>query len=774
MIFRSHCTSFSNLQSSFYLKLTLSSFKCYINFFIILVALEGVMSANIHHQPLGFVSNCECCEQILPEAPTESEISGVIHFFCSTECEKNWSQNRKLKLHDGFTDDITANKTAEISSALFSSYENAFDWSGMDLSVKPGDDFFHYAAGKWIANVQIPKGHSGWGSFYEVAKKNQDRLQELLTEQFVPTCDSDEILLNFYKSYLNLEAQNEAALSPIADYLEKIDSIACFEDVVDILAFLQKHGIPSFFSLWVSAHPYESERNIVRIGQGVLGMGDHQLYIDEKKDGIRKAYLKYVEKIFELSGEGEKSAAGLAGKLFAFEKELAETFMSKENERKIEMTTHLFDRPQLQKTFDFPFDRFFKQMGISPLVVNVKNEEFLKFAVKLSREIESIKLYLRFTVINSFKSALGAEFFQSSFDFYQKTLNGVETPKPIQERMIDSMNSMLGDALGKLYVAKFFSPEKKRSVEEMVFFVKKAFFQRIDQLGWLGEDTKAKAIEKVQAMEIQVAYPDEEHWTDYSRMEKISGDSPLAYHFKEIFSFESQREWGKVEKPVDRREWPWPPQVVNACNMPNRNMLNFPCGILQYPFFTSDPAVNWGAFGMVFCHEMIHSFDDQGRKFDLHGNQADWWSEEDKEKYDKYAKEIVEQFNEYSLSFSDGTTQNVRGELCLGENIADLGGLQIAYCAFQEYLKSHPLPIVNGFTPEQRFFLGYAQVWRVKLTEESEKLKLNNDPHSPPLWRVNGVLSQMPEFKKAFGLDGDCPMVRPEEKRSKMWSSTRS
>lgn len=725
-----------------------------------------------------YMDACMGCSQALPENPFLSLWEEVFVPFCGEECAKKWNVEKAAVPHDGFTEDETANRV-QIAASGLSPRSSAFDFSGMDLSVHPKDDFFHYAVGNWIKENEIPEGYSRWGTFSQLAKMNTERLKNLFQGDFQVESHDDELAINFYNSYCNLEKQEEAGLTPVQGLLDQINDICDVEGLVRTIGALQASGFSVFFSKGAAPHPKDNTKNILHVGQGGLNLGDYEIYLEEhdteanKNAEKRAAYHQYLETIHTLAGASEAEAKASAAAVFTIERELATAFLTKEERRDVELTTNLFTVEEANAEFQFDTRLLFAAIGINPEVMDVTNPRLVKkaFSILGSADLPMIKDYLKFKCINAVAPALGKSFYDAHFHLYSRVMSGVEESKPLEERATDSTMGYLGDAVGKLYVKKFFSPEKKARVVEMVDVVKEAFAERIAKLNWMEDQTKEKAIEKVQQMIVQVGYADDEHWTDYSSLNGITADRPLASNMLDILRFEEQRDLSKLGKDVDRHDWPWPPQTVNACNSPDLNKINFPAGILQEPFFTDDPAVSWGAFGMVICHEIIHSFDDQGRKYDLHGNQADWWTEADAERFEAHAKVIVEQFNNYPMNFADGTSQNVRGELCLGENIADLGGLNIAFAAFKKTLETHPLEDVNGFTPEQRFFLGYAQVWRNKIKDALARNFLNNDPHSPALWRVNGALSQIPEFKEAFSLPDECSMVIPEDKRSKMWTA---
>jgi len=657
------------------------------------------------------------------------------------------------------------------------SMESAFDWEGMDTSISPGDDFYHYAVGTWMKEAKIPKGRPSWGTFNVIHQENIRKIQSLFSSDFVAKTHDEKLLGQFYDSYKNIGLQNEAKLEPIRSLLESITSIGSVEELIHTLGDLNKKGFSAFFTMGVGSHPYEGKKPILYIGEAHLNLPDYEIYLDKfdtetnNHEMKRNKYLSYVESMFVLLGYSKEEAKQKANNIYSLEKSFAKDFYTKEERRDVLRRTNLYDYDKLQVDIPFTYEPFFNRMEMIPTSINVMNPKSLASIIEKIRNenLETLKTYLEFTVANSLAPYLGENFYALYFDLYGKTLHGISAPKPIDERAVEASSRFLSDPLGKAYVSRFFSHEKKEQALEMVDLIKKAFVQKIGELNWLEEPTKQKALEKLQKMLVLVGYPDDEDWVDFSSL-TLDENQPLASNMLRIFAFHAKEEIERLKKEINPKQWQMGAQEVNACNVLTENKIIFPAGILQSPFFSEDPAICFGAFGMIISHEIIHSFDDQGRHFDAQGKQANWWQEKDLSHFESHARVIKEQFDRYAITFQDGSKQFVRGQLCLGENIADLGGVIIAYSAFEEYLKKHTVSTVKGFSPEQRFFLGCAQLFKTKKTEPFEKQALNNDPHSPPLWRINGTLSQVPAFRKAFALPDDCPMAELENP-SYMWTS---
>ncbi len=659
------------------------------------------------------------------------------------------------------------------------------DPKNMDTSVKPGDDFYRYANGNWLKNNPVPPEYSRWGSFNELVEKNNDALHEI-TEKAAKLApkesgeskieqagDADlQKVGDFYASGMDEEAIDAAGVKPLQDELQKIDAISSKDDLAKEIGRLHDQGIPAFFGFTSGQDDKNSTMVIAQAYQGGLGLPDRDYYTkeDDASKKLRDGYVAHMTKIFTLLGDSEADAAKHAKTVMDIETSLAKPARTRVELRDPQKNYNKMTEAELQKLMpDFKWDEYFKQLDLAAVgSVNVGQPDFFKAAndVFKSVSLDDWKTYLRWHLVHSTAPALSKDFVDANFDFYLKTLTGTEKLKPRWKRVVAATDNEIGEALGKLYVADHFPPGAKARALEMVENLKAALSDRIKAADWMDDETKAEAQKKLAAFSVKIGYPDK--WRDYSTL-KIDRES-YAQNILRADKFETDRELKKIGKPVDRSEWGMTPPTVNAYYNPNMNEIVFPAGILQPPFFNAnaDDAVNYGGMGAVIGHEMTHGFDDQGRQYDPVGNLRDWWTKTSAANYEKRSKAIVEQYAAYEPL----PGLHINGELTQGENIADNGGLKIAYEAFKKAQAKHPEDAdkkIDGFTPDQRFFLAWAQIWRANQRDEELKLRINTDPHSPGQFRANGPLSNMPEFQKAFDLPADSPMVRPPEKRTAIW-----
>ncbi|HUE40347.1 MAG TPA: M13 family metallopeptidase, partial [Chthoniobacterales bacterium] len=485
---------------------------------------------------------------------------------------------------------------------------------------------------------------------------------------------------------------------------------------------------------------------------------------------LRDAYVAHVTKMLTLLGEPAAKASDDAKKILALETSLAQASRTRVELRDPQKNYNKMTPDEFQKlTPDWNWRDYFNGIGLTnPGEIDVRQPDFFKAmnTAFTSTPIDDWKTYLRWNLINATASALSNDFVNEDFNFYEKTLRGTEKIKPRWKRVITSEDGEIGEALGKLYVNDYFPPAAKARALELINNLKEALGDRIKTLEWMDEPTKQKALEKLAAFQVKIGYP--EKWRDYSTL--MINRGPFVLNELRSDNFEAKRELNKIGKPVDRAEWGMTPPTVNAYYNPKMNEIVFPAGILQPPFFfaDADDAVNYGGIGCVIGHEMTHGFDDQGRQYDKVGNLTDWWTPQSAEEFEKRAQAVIDQYNEYEPLQG----LHVNGQLTQGENIADIGGVKLAYAALQKALDKHPEnrdKKIDGFTPEQRFFLAFAGIWRQKIRDEDQKLRLNTDPHSPGHFRVNGPLSDLPEFQKAFNIPDDAPMVRAADKRVNIW-----
>jgi len=648
------------------------------------------------------------------------------------------------------------------------------DPKNMDTAVKPGDDFYAYAGGGWLKRNPIPPEYSRWGSFNELTEKNNAGLHEIcekVSKKKVDPKTSPEVqkVSDYYASGMDEKAIDAARTKPLADELKRIDAIKDRPDVLKEIAHLHSIGAGAFFGFTSGQDDKNSTMVIAQAFQGGLGMPDRDYYTKEDADmkAKREKYVEHVTKMFTLLGEPVNAAADHAKKIMEIETSLAVPARTRVELRDPQRNYNKMTQAELQQlTPDWNWGDYFKEINLTdPGDINVGQPDFFKAAngVFTKTSLDDWKTYLRWHLVNGVAAELSSDFVNENFDFKEHVLRGTKQIKPRWKRVVASTDGALGEAVGKLYVAEHFPPEAKARALEMVKNVRAALADRIKTLEWMDEPTKQEALKKLAAFTVKIGYPDK--WRDYSLLNIDRG--PFVLNAMRAENFEVDRELKKIGKPVDRSEWGMTPPTVNAYYNPNLNEIVFPAGILQPPFFNAkaDDAVNYGGIGAVIAHEMTHGFDDQGRQYDAAGNLRDWWSPESAAKFKERAEGIIKQYAEYEPLPS----MHINGELTQGENIADNGGLKIAYAALQKALAGKPREKIDGFTPEQRFFLGWAQVWRANQREEDLKLRLTTDPHSPTKFRCNGPLSNTPEFQKAFNLPDDCPMVRPPDKRVTIW-----
>ena len=651
------------------------------------------------------------------------------------------------------------------------------DPKNMDTSVKPGDDFFRYATGAWIKRTEIPPEYSRWGAFNELIERNNDALHTIAGKASQIHVDpklapETQKVGDYYASGMDEQSIEAMRTKPLEEELGRIEAMKDRQDVLTEIGHLHSIGINAFFNFGAGQDAKDSTRDIAQAVQGGLGMPDRDYYTKQDPDmkQKREKYIAHVTKMLTLLGEPAQKAADDAKRIMALETKLAEASRTRVQLRDPIKNYNKMGVRQLQDlTPEWNWSDYFNKINLlEPGDINVHQPEFFKAAndVFKSTPIDDWKAYLRWHLISATAPYLSKDFVDEEFDFNERTLRGTQQNKPRWKRVIATEDDEIGEALGKLYVGFHFPPEAKARALELVNNLKEALADRIKTLDWMDEATKKEALKKLAAMNVKIGYPDK--WLDYSLLQIDRG--PYVLNAMRAGKFEADRDLEKIGKPVDRTDWGMTPPTVNAYYNPNMNEIVFPAGILQPPFFyaNADDAVNYGGIGAVIGHEMTHGFDDQGRQFDATGNLRDWWSKKSADEYDKRRKAIVQQYNEYEPL----PGLHLNGELTQGENIADIGGVKLAYAALQKALDKHPEEQnkkIDGFTPEQRFFLSFAAIWRSKIRDEDQKLRVKTDPHSPAQFRVNGPLSDLPEFQKAFNIPDGSPMVRPPDKRVNIW-----
>ena len=568
------------------------------------------------------------------------------------------------------------------------------------------------------------------------------------------------------------EAKIEAAgAAPLAKELAAINKLKAANELPAILAHLHRIGVPSIFTFGAGQDYKKTDSVIAITGQGGLSLPDRDFYLkdDEKSKSTRDAYVQHVTNMFKLLGDDAAKAAAEAQTVMKIETQLAQVSLDRVSRRDASKQYHKMAPADLKNVMaNFDWSTYFKSVGAPPFTeINVAHPDFFKGVDQMltSVPIDDWKTYLRWHLVHDAADALSTPFVNENFNFYARTLNGTKEIQPRWRRCVVATDSNLGEALGEVYVKKAFPPEAKARMKELVNNLIVALRDDIPTLDWMSEPTRKAAIAKLNAFGVKIGYPDK--WRDYSAL-KIERASYVDNLLRSS-EFERRRNLTKMGRPVDRTEWAMTPPTVNAYNNSLMNEIVFPAGILQPPYFdlTADDALNYGAIGAVIGHEMSHGFDDQGRKFDLQGNLKDWWTEVDAKNYTERANCVEQQFSNFRVE-EVGLNQN--GKLVLGESIGDLGGLKIAWLAFQKSMQGKPRPAnIDGFTPEQRFFLGWAQVWGRKQTPEAMRQQILTDPHPLGRFRVNGPLSNMPQFAEAFHCKLGDAMVRPPEQRCQVW-----
>ncbi|HTN44733.1 MAG TPA: M13 family metallopeptidase [Flavipsychrobacter sp.] len=658
-----------------------------------------------------------------------------------------------------------ANEIAETRALL--------DPANMDTTIKPGDNFFMYANGTWLKNNPIPGSETRWGSFNELQENNYKALHELLdaaaADKNAKAGSPAQKVGDFYRSGMDSAAIDKAGITPLQDYFKQVDALADPKSLIDFIAKGYTQGNGQLFGFYVGPDDKNVTKMVSQFVQGGLGMPDRDYYFgkDERTAKIREAYKAYQVKMIELMGMDAAAAQKDAAEIYKLEESLAGASMTRVEMRDPYKLYNKLSTTQLNAlTPNIDWKALFTNLKIAQEDTCIVGMP--KFFQEISKQLKATPLdvwkkYLKFHTFNDAAPFLAANIDNTHFDFYGKTVRGQQEQKPRWKRVLNVVDGSLGELLGQMYVDKNFKPEAKQRMMELVNNLQQTYAERIKRLDWMSDVTKQKALAKLNTFMKKIGYPDK--WKNYDAL-TVGGDN----YFKNAeaaAAFEYSYMTSKLGKPVDKAEWQMTPPTVNAYYNPAFNEIVFPAGILQYPFFdaNADDAVNYGGIGAVIGHEMTHGFDDQGRQYDADGNLKDWWTPEDAKKFDEKAGVVVKQFDGYTVL--DST--HVNGKLTLGENLADLGGLAIAYEAFKKTKQGQGDLKIDGFTPDQRFFLSWAQVWRASTRPEEMASRIMTDPHSPNEWRCNGPLSNMEEFYKAFGVKEGDKMYRPINERAKVW-----
>lgn len=642
----------------------------------------------------------------------------------------------------------------------------------LDTTALPGSDFYQFATGGWQKLNPISGEYSRYGSFDKLAEDNRNQLKGLIEEiASKPAANGsvEQKIADLFNLAMDSAKLNKDGVEPIMADLEKISALKETKELVAYLPVMMQDGYSPFFHLYVDADPMNSNAYLVQTYQGGMGLGQRDYYLenDPNTKNIRDKYSVFVTKMFEKAGFSAEEATLKRDDVLRIENRLATSAYDNVKLRDPRANYNKMNLEELQKLvpqmdWNSFFDGF-KLTNLAELSVSQKENLIEVGKIIATEPLGAQKAYLEWNVLNSSASYLSDEINQLNFDFYGKVLTGKQEEQPRWKRAVSAVDGSLGEAVGQMYVKKYFPVEAKERMVQLVKNLQTALGERIQNLDWMGDSTKVKAMEKLNTFHVKVGYPDK--WRDYSSLD-IQRDSYWA-NIKRANKFQSDFMFSKIGKPVDKDEWFMTPQTVNAYYNPSTNEICFPAGILQYPFFdmNADDAFNYGAIGVVIGHEMTHGFDDQGRQFDKDGNLKDWWTAEDAQKFDARTKGLVDYYD--NIEVAPGTKAN--GKFTLGENIADQGGIQVSYKAFQGVLKNKPLEAKDGFTPQQRFFLAYANVWAGNIRPEEILRRTKTDPHSLGKWRVNASLPHIDSWYQAFNVQPTDPMYVAPEKRAVVW-----
>lgn len=660
------------------------------------------------------------------------------------------------------------------ASAQTTDLKSGLDRNDMDLSIKPGTNFFDYAGGNWRKSHPIPAEYSRYGSFEVLIENNERQLHDLieqLAKESHPAGSLEQKIGDLYNLAMDSTRRNREGWTPIKGQLEQVAAVKTLKDLTILSGQLGRYGVESYFGIGVGSDMKDSKMNIVGIQQGGLSLGNRDYYLenDEATQKIREAYKQYIVKMFRLVGDDETTAQKKMEAVFNIEMRIAKASKSMVELRDPEANYHKMTFNQLLN--DYPgidWSTLLLCSGFPAIsYVDMGQPENIREIEKLMADtpIEDQKAYMAFKVIENASGQLSDDFRNATFDFYGRVMSGTTQDRARWKRAIGAVQGVLGEAVGKMYVEKYFPASSKERMIQLVRNLQKSLGERIKEQKWMSKETQEKALEKLNTFYVKIGYPDT--WMDYSGL-TIDPSKSYFENLCQVSAFITDYYIQKdVNKPVDRTRWQMTPQTINAYYNPTTNEICFPAGILQPPFFNpeADDAANYGAIGVVIGHEMTHGFDDQGSQFDKDGNLKNWWTEADRKNFEARTKVMADFFSK--IEVLPGLYAN--GQLTLGENIADHGGLNIAFQAFKEATAANPLPEKDGFTPEQRFFLAYAKVWIDNIRDEEIRNRTKNDPHSLGRWRVNGALPHIDAWYKAFNIGKKDPLYVPAKQRVDVW-----
>jgi putative endopeptidase len=661
----------------------------------------------------------------------------------------------------------TSEKTADTKERIL---QSGIALENMDTLVKPGDNFNAYVNGNWERKTKIPADKSSYGTFHMLDDKAQEDVKAMIESsasgKFADGSDQQKIG-DLYGSFMDMKARDSLGVAPLKAEMDKVNAITSHKDLPAYFAYANQLGNLVPFSMGVETDFKDPKKYMLYTWQGGLGLPDREYYLlnDAKSKNIRSKYVAHIENMLRLAGIADSKAKAV--KIMALETEMASKHMKKEQTRDIVDLYNKYAAKDLKTLIpEFDWNTFLKTSGVekedSVVITQVAYTKSLDAIIK-STSINTWKAYLTWSVVHGFATVLNTALDKENFEFYSKTLNGVQEQRPLWRRAVEVVNGSMGEMVGKVYVKKHFPPQAKERMEILVNNLLKAYESSIKELDWMSEKTKKQALDKLKKFTPKIGYPDK--WRDYSDLKMVKGD--LYGNVKRATLFEYNRNINKLGKPVDRDEWGMTPQTVNAYYNPPLNEIVFPAAILQPPFFdmNAEDAVNYGAIGGIIGHEIGHGFDDEGSTFDGDGVMRNWWTSTDSLEFKKRTSSLVSQYNEFKV-FDD---LHVNGEYTLGENIGDLGGLSIALKAYKASLNGKPAPVLDGFAGDQRIFIGWAQGFQSMAREESLRHQVSVDAHSPDKFRINGVVRNIPEFYTAFNVQPTDSLYLAPEKRVKIW-----
>jgi endothelin-converting enzyme/putative endopeptidase len=641
-----------------------------------------------------------------------------------------------------------------------------FDPTAMDKTADPCVDFYQYSCGNWMKNNPIPPDKARWGRFDALSERNLYVLRDILERTNAPGQHSaiEQKVGDYYAACMDEATVEKKGATPLQPGMERIAAIKSKQEIIPQVANMHRNGIQALFAFYSFPDLHDSTITIATLDQGGISLPDRDYYIkdDAKSVETRERFQQHVQKMFELAGDKPEVAAAAAKTVLAIETGLAKASMDRTERRDPKKRDHPMQVTEIAAAApNFQLTEYFAENGSPKFTsLNVANPDFFE---AVNEQINAVSLddwktYLRWRTIDTYAPTLSKAFVDEDFQFKEAYLRGTKEIEPRWKRCVRSTDRALGMALGELYVDAVFGPDNKARTAKMLQAIEDAMHTDIGQLSWMSDATKQQAYKKLQAIVNNVGYPDK--WRDYSTV--VVAHDDYAGNVTRAVAFEVQRQYNKIQKPTDRKDWTMTPPTVNAYYRPPMNDINFPAGILQPPFYgtSMDDAVNYGAIGVVIGHELTHGFDDQGRKYDAVGDLTDWWTAEDGKKFEELANCTAEEYSSFTAVKDDKGEVKLNGKLTLGENTADNGGLKLAYMALMNMLGNTPVKPIDGYTPQQRFFLAYGQIWCQNVTPQQARVLAITDPHSPGRWRVNGAVQNSAAFQEAFGCKAGQPMVR--------------